>query len=154
MIKEFFLKKRINLHKSIQYFLSVLTAILVSWLIREAYLDYQINQAVKIFNQQMQNINAQTQAQLHTYQLENESRKAENERVIRLRQEEHEQQKIVKIQVENGKRAQVIAEINERAKKDEALKVFYKPTNGCEADKPNREPVKCGNDYIKAHNRS
>ena len=43
--------------------------------------------------------------------------------------------------------------INERAKKDEAWKVFYKPTKGCEADNPNRETVKCGNDYIKAHDR-
>ena len=151
--RAFFEKKQTTETNPFTIFLAVLAAILVSWLIREAYLEYQINQVVKVFNQQIQVIDAQTQAQVQQMQLRNEASKAENERLTRIRQEEQEQQKIAKIQIENEKRAKVIADINERAEKDEAWKLFYKPTKGCEPDNPNRDPIKCGNDYIKAHNR-
>ena len=132
-------------------FFAVLAAILVSWLIREAYLEWQVRQAVEVFNQQMQIINAQSQQQMQNIQLQNEEMRAKAEEDARAKAEELRQQKLAAQQLDNDKRNAIVAEIEERSKKEEAWAEAYKPVKGCEKDRPDRDAIKCGNDYAKAH---
>lgn len=148
--RAFFEKKGAISLSPVSIFFAVLYAILVSQVIRQAYLDWKIQQAVAIFNQQIQAISAQSNAQLQSIQLQNEARKAADEEKIRFKAESAEKQRLATIQADNENRARVIAAINEQARKEHAWKLFYKPIVGCGAENPNREAVKCGNDYIKS----
>lgn len=132
-------------------FFAVLAAILVSWLIREAYLEWQVRQAVEVFNQQMQIINAQSQQQMQNIQLQSEAMRAKAEEDARAKVAELRQQKLAAQQLDNEKRNAIDAAIDERIKKEEAWTATYKPVRGCEKDNPNRDAIKCGNDYAKAH---
>lgn len=132
-------------------FFAVLAAILVSWLIREAYLEWQVRQAVEAFNQQMQIIDAQSQQQLKNYQLQNEAEKAKLEEEASARAEELRQQKLADQQLDTEKRNAIAAAIDERIKKEQAWTETYKPVKGCDKENPDRDAIKCGNDYVKAH---
>ena len=141
-------KKEVN---PLSIFFAVLAAILASWLIREAYVEWQVRQAVEVFNQQMQIINAQSQQQMQSIQLQNEAIKASAEEDARAKEEKLRQQKLAAQQLDNDKRNAIAAAIEERTKKEEAWSYAYKPIIGCEKDNPNRDAIKCGNDYAKAH---
>jgi predicted metal-dependent phosphoesterase TrpH len=120
---------------------------------RVAFVEWQLRQVVSVFNQQIKQIEVQSQQQMRTIQIQSEAARAEAERKASIKASELMQQRLDAQQADLKKRADVAAEINEQAKKEEAWAGFYKPTRGCEKDNPNRETVKCGNDYIKAHNR-
>ena len=141
-------KKEVN---PLSIFFAVLAAILVSWLIREAYVEWQVRQAIEVFNQQMQIIDAQSQQQMQSIQLQNQAMKANAEENARAKQEELRQQKLAAQQLDNDKRNAIAAAIEERTKKEEAWALTYKPIKECEKDNPNRDAIKCGNDYAKAH---
>lgn len=141
-------KKEVN---PVSIFFAVLAAIIVSWLIREAYVEWQVRQAVEVFNQQMQVINAQSQQQMQSIQLQNEAMKAKAEQEADAKEEELRQQKLAAQQLDNDKRNAIAAAIDERTKKEEAWSSAYKPISGCEKDSPDRDTIKCGNDYAKAH---
>lgn len=134
-------------------FLAVLGAILVSWVIREAYLEWQVQRALSIFNQQMQIYATQSQEQLRAIQLRSEGIRAEAEEKARIKAENQEQQRLAAIQMENENLARIVAAQEEQIRKDKAWALFYKPITGCEADNPNRLIVSCGNDFIKARRR-
>jgi len=134
----------------ISIFLAVLAAILVAWFIRAAYIEWQVRQALEIFNQQMQIINAQSQQQMRNIQLRNEAMREKTEERIRLQAEELRQQKLAAQQIDFEKRAAIENKINERSKKEEAWAESYKPARGCEKDNPDRDALICGNDYAKA----
>lgn len=149
----FFEKKESKDINPLSIFFAVLAAILVSWFIRAAYIEWQVNQAVSLFNQEMKVIVDQSQQQMRVFQLKNEAVRAEAEEKARLNAEEIMQKKIAAHQIELDKRAAIATEADERVRKEEAWIDFYKPTKGCEKDNPDREAVKCANDYIKARNR-
>lgn len=149
--RAFFEKKDAISLSPFSIFLAVLGAIIMSWVIRQAYLEWQIHQAVAVFNQQMQTISAQSNAQFQSIQLQNVARRTAEEEKIRFNAEVLEKQRLDTIQADNENRARVAAAIDEQARKERAWKSFYKPIVGCGAENPNRETVKCGNDYIKAH---
>src|SRR5687768_4685250 len=65
-------------------FFAVLAAILVSWFIRELYLEYQIRRALSVFNEQMEVINQQTQQQIQEIQIRNEFNQAKAQEKARL----------------------------------------------------------------------
>lgn len=91
----------------ISIFLAVLAAILVAWFIRAAYIEWQVRQALEIFNQQMQIINAQSQQQMRNIQLRNEAMREKTEERIRLQAEELRQQKLAAQQIDFEKRAAI-----------------------------------------------
>lgn len=131
-------------------FFAVLAAIIAAWFIREAYERWQIEQAMKELNRQLQISAEQSnravkemQLQQHyaytkakeAARLEAENKQIEKER---LRQQQLADQELRAIATKN------------LAKKEQAWQKYYKPTTGCESANPNRETVKCGNDYIRA----
>lgn len=131
-------------------FFAVLGAILVAWVLREAYTRWEIEQALVAFNQQIAVINAHTQEQLRRSQLQAEAMRAAATERARMQEEVNAQLGAEKIQQENDKRVQAVANAQEAARKEKAWEAYYKPIVGCEAENPNRETIKCGNDYIKA----
>ena len=141
-------KKELN---PLSIFFAVLAAILVSWLIREAYVEWQVRQALEVFNQQMQIIDVQSQRQMQSIQLQNQAMKAQAEENARAKEEESRQQKLAAHQLDSDKRNAIAAAIDERTKREEAWSTAYKPISGCEKDNPDRDTIKCGNDYAKAH---
>jgi hypothetical protein len=56
----FFNENKSKALSPVSIFLAVLAAILVSWFIREAYVEWQIKQALEVFNQQMNVMNQQS----------------------------------------------------------------------------------------------
>lgn len=134
----------------VSIFFAVLAAILVAWFIRAAYVEWQVRQALAAFNQQMQIINEQSQQQLKNIQLQNEAMRAKAEENARLKAAELRQQKFAAQQLDFEKRTLVVNQINEHARKEEAWNEAYKPVRGCEKDNPDRDIIKCGNDYAKA----
>jgi hypothetical protein len=150
--RAFFDKKESKELNPLSIFFAVLAAIIVSWFIRAAYIDWQLRQVAEAFNQQISVINDQSQQQMRSIILKNQAMQAEVEEKARLKADELMQKKIETHQIELDKRAAVASEIDARARKVEAWNVFYKPTKGCEKDNPDREAVKCGNDYIRARN--
>lgn len=151
--QSFFEKKESKDINPMNIFFAVLAAILVSWFMREAYIEWQLRQVLSTFNQEMKLIEVQSQLQINAVRMNSEAIKSEEERNSRIKAAELMQKKLDAQQVEFNKRADVVAEINNRVKKEEAWLEFYQPTKGCEQDNQNREAVKCGNDYIKAHKR-
>ena len=134
----------------VSIFFAVLAAILVAWFIRAAYIEWQVRQALEIFNQQMQVINEQSQHQIRNIQLRNEAMREQAEERIRLKAEELRQQKMAAQQLDFDQRAADVERINEKIRKEEAWTLSYKPTKGCEKDNPDRDVILCGNDYAKA----
>jgi len=151
--RAFFEKKENTELSPVTIFFAVLGAILVSWVIRQAYIEWQVQRALTVFNQQMQIMNAQSQQELQRFQIQSEAARAAAQERVRLEMEAKEQQKLAAIQLENDKRAQELAVIQEKEAKEVAWKRFYNPIRGCESENPNRDAIKCGNDYIKARKR-
>ena len=151
--RTFFEKKESKDINPLSIFFAVLAAILVSWFIRVAYIEWQVNQAVSAFNQEMKMIVDRNQQQMAAIQLKNEALRVEAEEKARLKAEEIMQKKIAAHQIELDKSAAIATEVDERVRKEEAWIDFYKPIKGCEKDNPDREAVKCANDYIKARKR-
>lgn len=132
-------------------FLAVLAAILVAWLIRAVYIEWQVRQAINIFNQELQVINEQTQRNLEKIQQQSlATQEAANER---QRQAEVAiyKSKLAKHQQEAAKQAEEDAEIQGRNDKANAWVAFYKPSKACESE--NKDIVYCGNEYARAKNK-
>lgn len=151
--RAFFEKKESNDLNPLNIFFAVLAAILVSWFIREAYIEWQLRQVVSVFNQEIKVITDQTQQQMRSNQLKSEAMRLEAEEQARVKAEEDMQKKIAAHQIELDKRSAAASEVDARVRKEESWANFYKPIKGCEKDNPDREAVKCGNDYIKSRNR-
>lgn len=151
--RAFFEKKEVSETNPLNIFFAVLAAILVSWFIRELYLEWQIRRALTIFNEQMQIVNQQTQQQLQQIQINSEYQRAKAQEKARLEFEYKEQQRRLAIEQENQIHAQQMAIVEEKNAKESAWKRFYKPTLGCESENQNRDVIKCGNDYIKERRR-
>lgn len=132
-------------------FFAVLAAILVSWFIRAVYLEYQARQELALFNQYISVINEEIQQQLKNTQLQTEAMRARIEENARLKTEVLRRQKQLAQQIDLAKREEISHQINARVRKDEAWAAAYKPIRGCEKDNPDRDAIKCGNDYAKAH---
>lgn len=151
--RAFFEKKESKELNPLNIFFAVLAAILVSWFIRMAYVDWQLRQVAETFNEQIKVMNYQSQQQMRMIQLKNEAMQAQAEEKVRLKAEAAMQQRIAAHQIELDRRAAIENEINTRVKKEQAWTAFYKPTKGCEKDNQNRDAILCGNDYMKAHKR-
>ena len=134
-------------------FFAVLAAILLSWFIRDQYLEWQARRALEVFNQQMAIINVQTQNQFREIQIQAEKAKLENEERIRQEANRVQQIKLHKIEIEHQKQAAVEAQLAERVAKEAAWKETYRPIAGCEPEKSDRDLLKCGNDYARSHKR-
>lgn len=151
--RAFFEKKETTALSPATIFFSVLGAILVSWVVREAYIEWQVQRALIVFNQQIQIMNAQSQQELQHFQLQSEAARAAAQERVRIEMEAKEQQRLAAAQLDNDKRKQALAVIQEKEAKEVAWKKFYSPIRGCESENPNRDAIKCGNDYIKARRR-
>lgn len=151
--RAFFQRTEYPQNNPVVIFFAVLAAIIVSWIVREAYIEWQVQRALTLFNQQMQNLNAQSQQRFQNLQIQSEAARIAAQERVRLEMEEKEQQKLAAIQLENDKHAQQIAIIQEKDAKELAWTKFYNPTRGCESENPDRDAIKCGNDYIKARKR-
>lgn len=137
----------------ISIFFAVLAAILVSWFIREAYIEYQARQALALLNQQLSIINEQTQRQFEHIQLQTEAMNARAQENARLRAEALIEQKQIAQQIDLKNREEISNKINEQIRKEQAWAVAYKPVKGCEKDNPERDAITCGNDYARAHRK-
>lgn len=124
-------------------FISVLLAIIASWLIAVAFISWQARQAVEAFNQQAAVISAQSQERMVKIQAQQVAIREEAEAKVRF-----EALRVQREKEEN--QARLVAIAAEKAREEEAWKAYYKPIEGCEPSNQNREIVKCGNDYIKA----
>lgn len=146
----YFDEKKSNETSPIAIFFAVLGAILVSWLIREAYVDWQVRKALTIFNQQMAIISEQSQRSMENIQLQSQAyQDAANQRAI-IEEEKLHQKKLYELQLERDKKAAIMAEIDMKNKKEKDWIAFYKPIKGCESSNENKDLMKCGNDYAKA----
>lgn len=146
----YFDKKESNETNPITIFFAVLGAILVSWVIREAYVEWQVRQALTMFNQQMAIINDQSQRSIQNMQIQSQAyQEAANQRA-QIEQEKIEQKKLDALQLERDKKAAIMAEIDLKNKKDQDWNAFYKPIKGCESSNDNKDLMKCGNDYARA----
>ena len=166
--RSFFEKDHSNSTTPLTIFLAVLAAILVSWAIREAYLEWQVRRALEYFNQQVEISNARSQQQLRAFQIQSQAAQAQAEEQakqqaeahtqqrleeIRLQAEAHRQQRLEEIQLQRENQARIAEANAQLARKEEAWGQYYKPTAGCELDNPRRATVECGNDHIKAIKR-
>ena len=151
--RAFFEKKEVHEVNPWSIFIAVLAAILVAWFIHEMYLEWQIRRALTIFNEQMEVVNRQTQQQFQEIQIRNEYQQAKEMERVRLESEYKEQQRRLVIERENQIHAQKMAVVEEKNAKETAWGKFYKPTLGCGSENPNRDAIKCGNDYIRERKR-
>ena len=146
----FFEEKKSSNVNPLTIFFAVLAAILVSWLIREAYLEWQVRQAVEIFNQQMANINSQAQRDLQRIQISAQiAQEAVNEKA-RVEAGKVRLQKLAEHQLKLDRQAAISAERDIKDKKAQAWLNYYKPAKGCESSNANKDIIKCGNDFAKA----
>lgn len=137
----------------INIFFAVLAAILVSWFIREAYIEYQARQALALLNQQLSIINEQAQRQFENIQLQTEAMNLRAQKNARLRAEALIEQKQIAQQTDLKNREETSNKINEQIRKEQAWAAAYKPVKGCETDNPDKDAIKCGNDYARAHRK-
>lgn len=143
--ESFFRENKSKALSPVSIFFSVLAAILVSWFIREAYLEWQVKQALEVFNQQMNIVNQQSQINLQRIQLQAEQQsRAQAERAY--------QERLAKHQVELDKQAAIAKQIEERTSKAQAWSDYYKPSKGCDASNENKDLLKCANEHIRAKN--
>lgn len=114
-------------------FFAVVAAIIFCWFLKGMYEEWQIRRAIAILNEQI----AVTEAR--------------NEQRIRLRAEQNQLLRIQKHKAELEQQVVFEAQMAAKNAKEVARKAFYKPVSGCESDNPNRELIKCGNDYARAN---
>ena len=132
-------------------FLSVLSAILFAWFIREAYIEWQVKQALSFFDQAMQLEKKQSQRnmeQIHQQLIA--AQEAANERQRQAEAVAY-QHKLALHQQELAKQAEKEAEIEARSNKADAWLAFYKPSKACESE--NKNIINCGNEYARAKNK-
>lgn len=134
----------------ITIFFSVLAAILVAWVIREAYIEWQVRQALAIFNQQMAVINEQSQQSMDRMQNQTLAIQQQANERLRIEGENNRLLKLQEHQFELDKQAAIASELENKSKKEQAWVEFYKPIKGCESSNNDRDLIKCGNDYAKA----
>ena len=148
----FFDEKKPNEVNPFTIFLAVLAAILVSWFIREAYLEWQVQRAVEMLNQEVAVINAQSQRELQRIQMSAQvAQEAANQRAG-AEIEKARLQKLAEHQQEWDRQAAISAERDVKTKKEQAWFDYYKPVKGCESTNDNKDIIKCGNDFAKAKN--
>lgn len=139
--------KKSNEIDSFKIFLAVLSAILVAWFLRAAYVEWQLRQALEKFNQQITVINANTQRDIELNRLRIQA--AAEERA-KIQQEAIYQQKLAKKQFELEKQAAINQEIDLKNRKAQAWVDYYKPAKGCEPSNDNKDLMMCANDYARA----
>ncbi|MEY3747119.1 MAG: hypothetical protein RL194_578 [Pseudomonadota bacterium] len=138
-------KKRTHVD-GITIFIAVLAAIIVAWLIRDAYINWQTEKALKQLSLQLAISAEQSQKQLRQLQLQREYANAKAREKAQLEAKAKQQQELMI-------RAQKAAAIKNMGEKEKAWDLYYKPAAGCESSNLNRETIKCGNDYIRARKK-
>ena len=91
-----------------------LAAILVSWFIREIYLDWQDRRVLTILSVQMEIANKQTQQQLQQIQINNQHRQTKPQEKAKLKFEYKLQLPRLAIEYENQSQTQKIAIVEEK----------------------------------------
>jgi hypothetical protein len=127
-------------------FFAVVGAIIFCWFLKGIYEDWQIRRALTILNQQIAISEAQTKNELRKIQIQNEER-------IRLHAEHNERLRMQKHAAELEQQVIFDAQLAAKNAKEIARKSFYKPIAGCESENPNRDLIKCGNDFARANKR-
>ena len=132
-------------------FFAVVGAIIFCWFLNGIYEDWQVRRALAVLNEQIAITEVQTKNELRKMQIRNEAFKAENEESVRMQSEKNQLLKIQKHEAELEQQAFFETQLAARNTKEVARKSFYKPILGCESDNPNRDLIKCGNDYARAN---
>ncbi|MES2546381.1 MAG: hypothetical protein V4575_01660 [Pseudomonadota bacterium] len=127
-------------------FFAVVGAIIFCWFLKGIYEEWQIRRALAIFNEQMAITESQTKNELRKIQIQNEER-------LRLHAEQIERLKIQKHEAVLEQQAIFEAQLAAKNAKETARKSFYKPVAGCESENPDRDLIKCGNDYARANRK-
>ncbi len=127
-------------------FFAVVGAIIFCWFLKGIDEEWQIRRALAIFNEQMAITESQTKNELRKIQIQNEER-------LRLHAEQIERLKIQKHEAELEQQAIFEAQLAAKNAKETARKSFYKPVAGCESENPDRDLIKCGNDYARANRK-
>jgi low affinity Fe/Cu permease len=151
--RQYFDEPRSSTLNGTTIFFAVASAIIFCWFLKSAYEEWQIRRALAIFNEQMAITEIQTKNELRKMQIRTEAYKAQNEERIRLQGEQHELLRIQKHEAELAQQVIYEAQLAAKSAKEVARKSFYKPVAGCESDNPNRELIKCGNDYARANKK-
>jgi hypothetical protein len=131
-------------------FFAVLAAIIAAWFIRDAYERWQIEQAMKELNRQLQISAEQSNRAMQEIQSQQQYAYAKAKEAARLEAENKQREKERLRQQQLADQELRTIALKNLAKKEQAWQNYYKPITGCESANPNRETVKCGNDYIKA----
>lgn len=121
-------------------FLAVLSAILVAWFLRAAYVEWQLKLALEKFNQQITASNAKA---LREIELNRIHIQAAAEEQARIQQEAIYQQKLAKKQLELEKQAAINQAIDLKNRKAQAWAGYYKPAKGCEPSNDNKDLMMC-----------
>ena len=132
-------------------FFAVVGAIIFCWFLKGIYEEWQVRRALAILNEQLAITEVQTKNELRKMQIRNEAFKAQNEESIRMQAEQDQLLKIQKHEAELEQQAFFETQLAARNAKEVAKKSFYKPILGCESHNPNRDLIKCGNDYARAN---
>lgn len=151
--REFFDERKSSSLGGTTIFFSVVAAIIFCWFLKSMYEEWQIGRALAIVNEQVAMMEAQTKNELRKMQIRTEAFKAQNEERIQIKAEQNELLRIQKHDAELKKQAVFEAQLAAKNAKGLARKSFYKPTAGCEYDNPDRDLIKCGNDYARANRK-
>ena len=151
--RQFFNESKLSNVSGTTIFFAVVGAIIFCWFLKGVYEEWQVRRALAIFNQQMAIMETQTKNELREMQIRTEVLKAQNEERIRLQTEQSERLKIQKHEAELEQQAIFEAQLVARNTKEVARKSFYKPIAGCESENPNRDLIKCGNDFARANKK-
>jgi hypothetical protein len=142
--------KNTNELNPLNIFFAVLAAILVSWLLRSIYIEYQIRQVANAFKQELEIIEKQSQIEMQKMHIRSELIRDEANRKAALNEDRILQQKFLVRQLELDKEAEKTAILDEKTKKNEAWNVYYKPSKGCQSGSENIDLLTCGNEHAKA----
>jgi hypothetical protein len=128
---------------------AILVAMLIAWFVKEAYDRWQIERALQLFNQEMQNINNQSNKAINQITLQSQALMRQSQANVQRQKEEAYQKRLALHQIELNRQAALAAEVEERNKKSIAWGNYFKPSPECIND-DGQNLMKCANDHARA----
>jgi hypothetical protein len=128
---------------------AILVAMLIAWFVKEAYDRWQIERALQLFNQEMQNINNQSNKTINQITLQSQAMMRQSQEDVQRQKEEAYQKRLALHQIELNRQAALAAEIEAKNKKTVAWNNYYKPSPECINDN-GQNLMKCANEHARA----
>jgi hypothetical protein len=128
---------------------AILIAMLIAWFVKAAYVRWEVEQAIRLMNQNVQMINIQAQNASNQMNLQSQAAIRQLQEDAQRQKEEAYQKKLALHQIELNRQAVLAGEIEERNKKSIAWVNYFKPSPECISDNGSNL-MKCANEHAKA----